>query len=539
MMIKKLSLNLLLLIFSLSIAFFIAEIFIRETGLLSPIKSGWSWASSPLRTLQPPEANIEVNQLGLRGKKFEYSDDDFVVLLLGDSQVEAAAVSFNNMPENILEKKLNKLGLKSKVFSLASSGWGQDQQLLALNKYFRKWRADQVILWSTPGNDFWENAFIDRSVTEEVGHIKPTYIYDSKLHGPYYEDDFYLYNSAVLHLLFSSFSDTSIVERLHNQHLEDITEYLSESKNHISDVSVCNESTLINQGDFFRDIFELDDSKKYTVKTNEDIPNSRSHFSPFTIPAGKYDKYLVKLTTELFAEIRAQTERNQAQFNVLYPVRQDFDVLLGSLINCVQSHGKNYLFFGGYLNLLKKIVHDEELILIDINKRNEIVVSKNDRHMNQSGIKLTFEALAVELAGLNAYGGQLIDSNELEKYIHFADGWSIMEQWGIWSEGQTSDIHIKLSDELLQNNTLRLNLKGHYFNGAQETEIFLNGIKLNEDTLDDTSIKINVSDDIRNSGILKITLKHHEVISPADLGVSADVRNIKYGLQSIEIVPVK
>src|SRR5689334_18393324 len=61
-------------------------------------KLGWRWRESPWRTWLTATGvrgayfwdADEANQLGFRGQKIEYKDSDFVILLVGDSQVEAA-----------------------------------------------------------------------------------------------------------------------------------------------------------------------------------------------------------------------------------------------------------------------------------------------------------------------------------------------------------------------------------------------------------------------------------------------------------------
>ena len=62
-----------------------------------------------------------------------------------------------------------------KVVSLASAGWAQDQQLVWLERYFRDYRADLVVNFFTPSNDYFENKFIDRSLSRRAGPLKPTY----------------------------------------------------------------------------------------------------------------------------------------------------------------------------------------------------------------------------------------------------------------------------------------------------------------------------------------------------------------------------
>ena len=70
------------------------------------------------------------------GRKYNYTDDDYVILLVGDSQVAAKACSFDWLPENRLEYHLiqAKQNRNIRVFSLGTEGYGQDQQLLMLQK---------------------------------------------------------------------------------------------------------------------------------------------------------------------------------------------------------------------------------------------------------------------------------------------------------------------------------------------------------------------------------------------------------------------
>jgi hypothetical protein len=128
-------------------------------------------------------SRLETNQFGFRGQQISYSDDDYVVVLLGDSQVEAQACAFEWMPERRLETYLKEGGKKVKVFSLGSAGYGQDQQLLALQEYLQKFRADLVLLWLTPTNDVVDNEFPSGGQTN--GTPKPTFwLENQQLRGP-------------------------------------------------------------------------------------------------------------------------------------------------------------------------------------------------------------------------------------------------------------------------------------------------------------------------------------------------------------------
>ncbi|MEW6302461.1 MAG: hypothetical protein AB1705_03260 [Verrucomicrobiota bacterium] len=140
---------------------------------LRPLVSGW-------RSLADPR---ELNQSGFRGRPFEYGPQDFVILLVGDSQVQADACLMDEMPEARLQRHLNALGRRVKVFSIGAAGFGQDQQLLMLREYFQLARADLVVLWETPGNDVWNNVFPTH--WPDNGPAKPTFwLENGELRGP-------------------------------------------------------------------------------------------------------------------------------------------------------------------------------------------------------------------------------------------------------------------------------------------------------------------------------------------------------------------
>ena len=138
-----------------------------------PIASGW-------RAFAPPN---ERHQLGFRGRTIGYSPDDYVVVLLGDSQVEAMSLPFDQMPERILETHLDIPARRTRVFSIGAGAYGTDQEFLALQEYLAKYRADLVVLWQTPSNDIWNNLFNTHMGSRNP---KPTFWLDTSgvLQGP-------------------------------------------------------------------------------------------------------------------------------------------------------------------------------------------------------------------------------------------------------------------------------------------------------------------------------------------------------------------
>lgn len=171
---RRLISRVLLVAASILFALVAGEVVSRLLGMPRAAVSGWRAAD-----VGAPEKN----QLGYRGQRVEYDDEDFVVVLVGDSQVEAKACSFEWMPERRLQSYLNSPGRRVKVFSVGASGYGQDQELLALREYFEKYRADLVVLWETPLNDIWNNVFPTSWPAD--GTSKPTFwLEQGSLRGP-------------------------------------------------------------------------------------------------------------------------------------------------------------------------------------------------------------------------------------------------------------------------------------------------------------------------------------------------------------------
>jgi hypothetical protein len=127
----------------------------------------------------------EHNELGFRGQRMGDHAGP-VVLLVGDSQVEAIEQPFSRLPETLLERALQtRTGLSAlRVFSVGARGYGTDQELLATREYFASRRADLVVLWETSNNDVWNNMFPTHQPWN--GAPKPTFwLEDGQLRGPW------------------------------------------------------------------------------------------------------------------------------------------------------------------------------------------------------------------------------------------------------------------------------------------------------------------------------------------------------------------
>jgi hypothetical protein len=126
-----------------------AALLLQATYTPAPLVSGWK-AFAP---------SSEQNQLGYRGRRVSYGDEDYVVVFLDDSQVEVMGLGFDAMPERVLEAHLDIPGRRARVFSLGAGAYGTDQELVALEQYLARFRADLVVLWQTSETEIWNNVF--------------------------------------------------------------------------------------------------------------------------------------------------------------------------------------------------------------------------------------------------------------------------------------------------------------------------------------------------------------------------------------------
>lgn len=103
---------------SIAVAALIGEVYLSKKDLPPGYIWGWHYKE---------KAN-QINELGFRGQPIAYEDNDYVVVLVGDSQVESARGRFKEMPEKRLDVHLSRLlGRSVKVFTVGAAGYGQDQ----------------------------------------------------------------------------------------------------------------------------------------------------------------------------------------------------------------------------------------------------------------------------------------------------------------------------------------------------------------------------------------------------------------------------
>jgi hypothetical protein len=370
--------SILIVLISIIISLGVVEVVLRNSNLVTKVKSGWGWRDMPFQKSLALEG--EVNQLGLRGKRIDYSSKDIVVLLVGDSQVESASLSFTDMPENILERLNDGRDRAIKVFSIGASGWGQDQQYLALQKYFEKYRADYVFLWLTPANDIWENIFPDRSTSLTAGPIKPTFkVVDGRLKGPYFAKDFYYGGFALTQLLAERIYGVRSSQLIANQWSDQF-----KNINQIAYSDACMEGVPVEQSFFFQNIFDFGKARNLVIETSEMINVGRSHLAFLMEPKIQSELYGEDLTKKLISSIKSLSEKNSAKFSIFFPHREE-DSYMEKICAVLTKDDKRFTLGGTVNQLVKRLSSESNLIYGDIEGLNENVISIDDRHLNKIG----------------------------------------------------------------------------------------------------------------------------------------------------------
>ena len=149
-----------------------AEVFLRVSDV-GNMRAGWRIAHELDSVHAKP---LYVNQLGYRGHTISASEAEVSIVLDGDSQVECTSCPDDHLPEDALREAFAERGRKVRVTSLGASGFGADQELLALRSYFRAgYHADVVVVWQTPGNDIFNAMFPNMAPVFGVGKLKPTF----------------------------------------------------------------------------------------------------------------------------------------------------------------------------------------------------------------------------------------------------------------------------------------------------------------------------------------------------------------------------
>jgi hypothetical protein len=342
------------------IALLLGELYLSATDRPSNHQWGWRYMGKRVH---------ELNQLGYRGQQIYQDKNNYVVLLVGDSQVVSESCVFETMPEKRLEYYLSSITGKSiKVFTLGAAGYGQDQQLLALREYFRDYSADFVIVWETPGNDIWNNMFPTHWAKD--GTPKPTFWLDenASLKGPRRS----LYRFRLVSLIDNIFFKTSLDGLWEKNYMpppyQPMTEY--------SGVATENWYVLNRRA--------------------ENIENEKTHVILSLVPRSERTEYGVRLTNKLLKAMQEESEINGAGFVAFAVDRPDFPLADGVY---KLKRGSKRIFarlsVKQYWENIAEVNQNIAFFMIPLRVKN--FMNGRDPHLNEIAVDQVMKDLAIVL----------------------------------------------------------------------------------------------------------------------------------------------
>jgi hypothetical protein len=509
---------------------------------------GWDWSTSAYK--DNAFNSDEVNQLGYRGQPIKYDDGDFVVLLLGSSTVEAGVQPQAVQPERILQFILQQHGIhNARVFSIASAGWGFDQQLIALREYFSRYRANTVVHWLAPPVDFWQAGNIDRSVTSVPGALKPTFVLaDDGALSPYSIRAFRLKIWHLVSLALNRFTDknwgnSSIAVNEYEETLP----------------SPARSSVPINTCP--------PEGGPGLFKTTEALERSRSHVIPALEPLSERDAYFIRLAHSLQEEIEKESTRHSASYIPVIMSEKEMNDAMKQ-IKCVVdvNSGSAYRFdFNNYNKLAYNPLIKVSLSFIEINRRWFNYVSDSDFHFNLFG---NFDALnilaAIILERSNFSAATPMSTQEL---IHRSKllaptgveldfgprglassqplrGFYKEESNGRWTNGDAT-VMFDVRDPIFETEgeaPMMLEIYGHalVFGSQKQSRLQL---LIDDKVVGETSLTQGDSDErlcvrfIRKSHgrFLSVGLRTKDLARPVDLGLGGDIRRLGFYVRRLRV----
>ncbi len=176
-LLKKIAINLGLVIFGTIIAFVLLEVgtrlyYFKSLFYLPEVNFrefdenlGWRLIPNKVGSIQKIDYIVreKINSKGLRDVEHDYKKEDgvFRIAVLGDSFMEAYQVKLQESFPRLLEEKLNsKTENKFEVINMGVGGYGTAQEYLYFVQEGVKYEPDLVILAFLPNNDVRNNSEI-------------------------------------------------------------------------------------------------------------------------------------------------------------------------------------------------------------------------------------------------------------------------------------------------------------------------------------------------------------------------------------------
>ncbi len=326
-------------------------------------------------------AHLEpTNSLGFRGPEPRKIKAGPRLLLLGDSQVEAFYLEeYQKALGPQLQRRLGKTATPWEVVAVGASGWGTDQQVLALELLIGQLKPDVVVHFLTPENDIVENLF-----STGGGQPKPTFRLDGQRLVPPPPELWPRPLAAQ-----SGYGLLPTLARVLNRHPDDGAWERTLPPRSAAPAASAGLPRLA-------DLFFAAQGRNLLWKS-EDLSSEMSRFAPLRQPPTPRMRYAMSLLGALLRRMRDQC---RAQGVPLYVIKQhdpaDRRLFDGQL---VAHHGRAYrLAVAPTEARIRRMLEDLELPLLDValNHREHTFLPR-DFHLNGAGYARVPEATAAWL----------------------------------------------------------------------------------------------------------------------------------------------
>jgi hypothetical protein len=121
-----------------------------------------------------------------------------------------------------------------------------------------------------------------------------------------------------------------------------------------------------------------------------------------------------------------------------------------------------------------------------------------------------------------------------DKYFYLPEGWYFAETWGRWSIGQRSRLKFYPAQNLKNMSTPVLRIKGRYFDSAELTRVYADGVHIGDFDLRDGQIPLPA--DCLKRSVLCMEFVHENPNRPSSGNGTKENRAIKFGLENISLV---
>ncbi len=159
------------------------------------------------------------------------------------------------------------------------------------------------------------------------------------------------------------------------------------------------------------------------------------------------------------------------------------------------------------------------------------VASHMGRILNQERLKLMSHKMPMWRGNPTA----VVDGDD-RGYFYFGEDWYEEETWGRWSKTEAASIIVRLNPDYRYSG---LFINANYFAGSQQTRVFINDqLVAEQDFTKQHLIEFEkpLIEILNGEQLAQIRFESMDSISPRALDGSSDIRALKFGLHSLELI---